>query len=71
MIKDKVLFEMKMVERGYTYGKLASAIGCSVTTLNQKVNHDIDFRLWETERLADVLDLTLEEYLSIFIRKKF
>ena len=71
MIKDKVLFEMKMVERGYTYRKLASAIGCSVTTLNQKVNHDIDFRLWETERLADVLDLTLEEYLRIFIRKKF
>ena len=62
---------MKMAERGYTYNKLARAIGMSTTTLNNKLNHELDFKLKEAERIADVLDLNLKEFMAIFIAKTF
>lgn len=71
MVHNRRLLDMKMAERGYTYNKLARAIGMSTTTLNNKLNHELDFRLKEAERIADVLDLNLKEFMDIFITKTF
>ena len=71
MVHNRRLLDMKMAERGYTYNKLARAIGMSVTTLNNKLNHELAFRLKEAERIADVLDLNLKEFMAIFSAKTF
>ena len=71
MVHNRRLLDMKMAERGYTYNKLARAIGMSVTTLNNKLNHELDFKLKEAERIADVLDLNLKEFMAIFFAKTF
>lgn len=71
MVHNRRLLDMKMAERGYTYSKLARAIGMSVTTLNNKLNHELDFKLKEAERIADVLDLNLKEFMAIFFAKTF
>ena len=71
MVHNRRLLDMKMAERGYTYNKLARAIGMSTTTLNNKLNHELDFKLKEAERIADVLDLNLKEFMAIFIAKIF
>ena len=71
MVHNRRLLDMKMAERGYTYNKLARAIGMSTTTLNNKLNHELDFKLKEAERIADVLDLNLKEFMAIFIAKTF
>ena len=71
MVHNRRLLDMKMAERGYTYNKLARAIGMSTTTLNNKLNHELDFKLKEAERIADVLDLNLKEFIAIFFAKTF
>lgn len=71
MVKNRKLLDMKMVEKGYTYQKLARAVGVSTTTLTNKVNHELDFKLKEAERIADVLDMSQQEFIDIFIRKTF
>lgn len=71
MVHNRRLLDMKMAERGYTYNKLARAIGMSTTTLNNKLNHELDFKLKEAERIADVLDLNLKEFMAIFFAKTF
>lgn len=71
MLNNRKLLEMKMVERDYTYQKLARALNVSVTTLTNKVNHELDFKVGESVRIADILDLNKDEYLGIFINKDF
>ena len=71
MINNRKMLDMKLVERGYTLSKLATAIGMSATTLNNKLNHELDFRLCESVRVAEVLDLNQEEFMDIFIGKTF
>ena len=71
MINNRKMLDMKLIERGYTLNKLASAIDMSTTTLNNKLNHELDFRLAEAVRIADVLDLNQEEFMAMFIGKTF
>lgn len=71
MINNRTRLDMKLVERGMNLNKLATAIGMSTTTLNNKLNHELDFRLCEAVRVSEVLDLSLEEFLDIFIGKTF
>lgn len=71
MINNRKAFDMKLVERGYTLNRLASAVGMSTTTLNNKLNHELDFRLGEAVRISEVLDLNQSEFMDIFISRTF
>lgn len=67
MVKNRTLLDMKMVERGYSYNRIAKEIGMSTTTLSNKLNHDLDFRVGEAELIAQMLKLNQQEFIEIFI----
>lgn len=69
MIANKKALEMKMLEKDYTYKKLAEKLQISMTSLHNKVNTSVDFKLRETQDISDILDLSQQEYITIFIPK--
>ena len=71
MIRNRTALNMKMAERGYSYNQLAKEIGMSTTTLNNKLNHELDFRIKEAEAIAGVLNMTQAEFIDIFIGRTF
>lgn len=69
MIANKKALEMKMLEKDFTYKELADKLKISLTSLHNKVNTSIDFKLKETQTISDVLELSISEYCKIFIPK--
>ena len=58
----------KMAENGYNNGAFANAIGISAVTLKRKmIDADYDFSIGESVKVKELLNLTNDEYLAIFI----
>ena len=51
------------------YKGLEDAIGTSTVTLSKKVNKELDFKLGEAEKIAEVLNLSDAEFLEVFLSK--
>lgn len=69
MVANKKALEMKMLEKDFTYKKLADKLKISMTSLHNKVNTSVDFKLRETQEISDILELSIAEYVKIFIPK--
>lgn len=57
----------KIVEQNITMEDLAKQIDISTATLYRKVKHPLRLTLLETIRLKDVLNMTDEEAIDIFL----
>lgn len=58
----------KIAEKRYTRGRFAEAMGMSEQTLRLKMNsEEYEFTISESIKAKDLLHLTTEEYLEIFI----
>ena len=68
MVANKNKLMGKIVENGYTQQAFAEAMGMSIPTLRAKMNSDKnEFTIGESLKARDLLHLTTEEYLEIFI----
>ena len=56
----------KMVENGYTADSLAAAIGIDRSTLYRKMERIVNFSVGEAQKIKDVLQLSVEEFMVIF-----
>ena len=56
----------KIKERGYTQEKLAKAIKISATTMNKRLNNELDFRQSEMKEILQVLGEPLSTVSSYF-----
>lgn len=63
-LKNVLASRMKLAEIGQV--ELAKKVGVNVSTLNKKINGSVEFKLREIQRIADVLDLTDQDIISIF-----
>ena len=61
--------EKKLIDCDMDYKGLADAIGTSTVTLSKKVNTELDFKLGEAEKIAEVLNLSDAEFLEVFLSK--
>lgn len=68
-VKGRKTLEKKMIDCDMDYKSLADAIGTSQVTLSRKVNTELDFKLGEAERIAEVLKLSGTEFLEVFLSK--
>lgn len=57
----------KIVEQNITMEALAKQIGISTTTLYRKVKYPLRLTLLEVIKLKDILDMTDEEAIDIFL----
>lgn len=57
----------KLREKKLSYKKCAEALNMTDTTLNNKINGHSKFYVEEVDKLAKVLNLTLEEKIDIFL----
>lgn len=57
----------KIVEQNITMEALAKQIGISTTTLYRKVKYPLRLTLLEVITLKDILDMTDEEAIDIFL----
>lgn len=59
----------KIVERGLTHKRVAKSIGIDKSTFYRKMKKDdgAEFSVGEMHSLCDVLDLTKEEAVAIFL----
>ena len=58
----------KIAENGYNNGAFAKAIGMSAVTLRRKMTEaEYDFSIGESVEVKNLLNLTDEEYLAIFV----
>ncbi len=60
----------KLIENKKTYRDCAQVLGCSITTVNNKMQGKIPFDCWEAERISDWLGLTDSEKIDIFFNQK-
>lgn len=68
MVANKNKLIGKIAECGYTKGSFAKAMGMSDPTLRLKmISENYEFTISESARAKDLLHLTTEEYLEIFI----
>lgn len=68
MVANKNKLMGKIVENGYTQQSFAVAMGKSVMTLRSKINSEnYEFTISESVKARDLLHLTTDEYLEIFI----
>lgn len=62
----------KMAENGYNNRAFAKAMGMSEVTLRRKINDaEYDFTIGESLTARDLLNLSNEDYLGIFIDSNF
>ena len=72
MIANIKEFEKKLIDKDLNYKKLAEIMGLTPFTLSQKVKDEgHDFKLGETRKLAEILNLTCQEYSVIFFDSDF
>ena len=58
----------KIAEHGYNNGAFAKAMGMSAITLKRKIHDEqYEFFIGESVKAKELLHLTDEEYLTIFI----
>lgn len=66
---DKTMFQIALVKRNYTFGKLAKEINLSRQSMSYKVNNTRKFTDFEIENIGNVLNLSTEEKEKIFFAK--
>lgn len=72
MIANIKEFEKKLIDKDLNYKKLAELIGLTPITLSQKVKDEgHDFKFGETKKIAEIFELTCQEYSMIFFGKNF
>ena len=72
MIANIKEFEKKLIDKDLNYKKLAEIMNLTPFTLSQKVKDEgHDFKLGETRKLAEILNLTCQEYSIIFFDNNF
>lgn len=57
----------KLKEKRMNYISCAQGLGISVTTFNNKINGRYKFYIEEIEKLSDILELTTQEKIDIFL----
>lgn len=65
-IFQKNVLESWMKLRGKTQENLATALNMNPATMNKKINGASEFKLQEIQKLAEVLDLSSEDIITIF-----
>lgn len=61
----------KMAENGHTTKSLAKEMGVSETTFRRKVYYpDQDFKIGESQKIRQILNLTIAEYVNIFFNEE-
>lgn len=60
------LLKGKLREKGKTYNDCAEYLSISVASFSDKINAKVEFKVKEAVELSKYLNLTNEEYLSIF-----
>lgn len=68
-VQGRKTLEKKLIDCDMDYKGLADAIGTSTVTLSRKVNTELDFKLGEAEKIAEVLNLSDAEFLKVFLSK--
>lgn len=64
------LLKGKIIERGFTFKDLASAMDLSELTLRRKINNDAKFYIEESILLKNTLNISTDEYIAIFFKEK-
>ncbi len=59
----------KIKEKGYTQEKLAKAIKVSETTMNKRLNNEIEFRQSEMKNILHVLGEPLNKLTMYFFKE--
>ena len=63
---DKLKFKAKVVEAGLTLGGVAAQLGVNPSTLTAKITGKTDFSRLELSKLKEMLNLSFDEFYSIF-----
>lgn len=56
----------KIIERGLLQEAVAMQLGMTSGTFNYKLNNKTEFKASEIKKLSNILNLTTEEFYSIF-----
>lgn len=59
-----------IVERGTTQQSVAESIGINRSTFYRKMKHGGDFSIGEAQKIAEIVPLTNEEAIEIFLMIK-
>lgn len=71
MIYNKKEFEKKLIDKDLNRKKLAEILGISANTLHSKIEKKgSEFKLSHAQEIANILDMTMAEFLLIFFDKK-
>ena len=60
----------RIKDRGLLYGYLAQQLGITPYCLSQKIDNKTEFRASEIHKLAQLLDMTLDEKEAFFLEDK-
>lgn len=66
MIKANIL-KAKMIEKGIKADDLAKKLGIKKTSFYRRLNGHTQFGLDEVQKVCDILDLTDQQVLQIFL----
>ena len=66
----KDLFEEKVKNQNKTMAEVARHLGINRSTLYRKISQSVDFTRNEMAILFEYLNLTVDDFMEIFIRKK-
>ena len=64
---NKQLLKSKMILREITQPQIAKKLGLSITSINQKINGNIIFKPKEIKEIRNLLDLSNDETVEIFL----
>lgn len=64
------LLKGKIIEKGFTFKSLASAMNLSELTLRRKINNVTSFYIEESILLKNTLNISTDEYIAIFFKEK-
>lgn len=67
---NKNLFKAKLIEKGIPVLKICNETGICQATFYRKITRDGDFSRFEIEKIAMVLELSIEEVNNIFFALK-
>ena len=60
----------KIIENGLNQEKLSRKVGMNRSTLNRRLQDGETFTIGEVNKIVEVLNLTKEEAMAIFLSKK-
>lgn len=66
---DSLKLKGKIIEKGFTIEKVAENIGMNKSTMSRKLNNNSDFTIKQADALVKLLDLNLDEAMSIFFNQ--